>query len=393
MTRFGTRGTLQRMRLRRLRPSALDALVVLVGVWQQVQLWTSPDPGPEWVVVPLSLAATVALLARERFPLAARVGVFAALGLWAVVAPHDRPSSASYFLGAMLAFWVAGFAPSRTAAGAGWVAGIAVMAYGESVFPGGGAGEFLFTALIQTGVWAAGFALRGRSRHARTLEADLAVERERREERARHAVVEERARIARELHDVIAHNLSVAIIQLTAADRELPSEPTPTRLAGHVAAAEASCRQALAEMRLLVGVLRPGEQPPALEPSPRLSAAGALFDAVREAGVSLEVEVEGEPVDAPAHVEVAAYRILQEALTNALKHGGGTPTRVGLRYQQDEIEIGVVNQGVGATNGDGGGRGLVGMRERVALYGGTLVTGPDADGFRVHATIPLGPHA
>ncbi len=168
-------------------------------------IWTTAASGDRRVIVPLSLAFAVALLLRDRFPVAARVGAFAALGLWAGFAPHDHGSSASYFVGSMLAFWIAGFTTDWRAAAAGLASGLLLVAYDESVLPGGGFGDFLFSAVILTGVWVAASALAHRGRHARTLQLDLAAAQAEREERARQAVTAERTRIARELHDVIAH--------------------------------------------------------------------------------------------------------------------------------------------------------------------------------------------
>ena len=380
-------------RVRSPKPRLLDGVIVAVAVWQQVQIWTGAHSGNRVAAVLLELAFAAALLLRERAPAGSRVGAFVALGAWAGFTPHDHGSSSSFFVGSMLAFWIAGFAPDWRPALAGWSAGILLMAYAESVFPGGGFGEFLFTALIQTGVWTGAFVLAHRTRHARVLEADLVAEREEREERARRAVADERMRIARELHDVIAHNLTVAIIQMTAARGEIAAQDSNGSLARHLTSADSSCRQALAEMRRLLGVLRPDEGEPALTPVPGLAAVSDLVDAVRDAGLPLEATVRGTPHQMTDGIDLTAYRIVQEALTNALKHSGGAPTTLVLHYHQDRIEIEVVNaeRALSLGNGEGeGGRGLVGMRERALLYGGTFDAGPNAaGGFRLAATLPL----
>lgn len=378
------------MRVRSRKPRLLDGLIAVVAAWQQVQIWTTAHPGNRLALVPLELAFVAALLLRDRFPTGSRVGAFVALGAWAGFTPHGHSSSASFFVGAMLAFWIAGFTPDWRPALAGWSAGMPLMAYAESVFPGGSFGEFLFTALIQTGVWAGAFVLARRTRHAQVLEVDLVAAREEREERARRAVADERMRIARELHDVIAHNLTVAIIQMTAARGEIAAPDSHPSLARHLESADNSCRQALAEMRRLLGVLRPHDGKPGLAPVPGLASVSDLVDAVRNAGLPVEITVQGTPHQTTDGVDLAAYRIVQEALTNALKHSGGTPTTLMLHYQQDAIEIEVVNAGrLQPTDNGEGGRGLVGMRDRALLYGGTLDAGPNADGFRVAATLPL----
>ncbi len=346
------------------------------------------------MIVPLELAFATALLLRDRFAIAARVGAFAALGLWVGFAPHDHGSSASFFVGSMLAFWIAGLTTDRRAAAAGWASGMLLVAYAESVFPGGGFGEFLFTAVIQSGVWVAALALAHRGRHAHALQVDLAAAQADREERARHAVAIERARIARELHDVIAHNLSVAIIQLTALLPDIDERDST--------GAESGTSRARSRGRLSAGPCR--DAPTARRAANRRGRAGAGTRtrarlAVRArrprpglAGLELDVAIDGTTKQPPAGVDLAAYRIIQEALTNALKHGHGSPARLALHYRADEIEIEVVNEGGGATtNGDGSGRGLVGMRERVTLYGGTLEAAPRCGGYRVAARLPLDP--
>jgi signal transduction histidine kinase len=379
------------MRTRLSRFRWLDVAVVLVGVWQQAQIWSSPRAGPRVAIVPIEVAFVAALLLRDRFPLLARVGSFVSLGLWAGFLPHDRSSSASFFVGSMLAFWIAGLAAEWRPALAGWSAGILLVAYAESVFLGGGFGEFLFTMLVQTGVWIAAFVLAHRTRDARVLAADLARARVEREERTRSAVADERTRIARELHDVIAHNLTVAIIQLTAARGELAPADSAATLAAHLDSADGACRRALEEMRRLLGVLRTERDEPTLQPAPSLASLARLVDSVRAAGLSVDLTVEGTPPVADEGVALAAYRIVQEALTNALKHGDREQTRLTMRYEPRFIDIEVVNTGKGHQGPDAEpGRGLIGIRERVALYGGSVEAGPlAAGGFRVAATLPV----
>ena len=352
-----------------------------------------PPPGTDRVVVPLSLAFAAALLLRDRFPVGARVGAFAALGLWAGFAPHDHGSSASYFVGSMLAFWIAGFTTDWRAAVAGLASGLLLIAYDESVLPGGSFGDFLFSAVVLTGVWVAASALAHRGRHARALQLDLAAAQAEREERAEQAVTAERTRIARELHDVIAHNLSVAIIQLTAALPDLHEEGEAITRMGR--AAETACRQALDEMRRLLGVLRTdgggGRARAVTFPRPRLRRRSRRHK--REPpGSTWSSSIDGTPAAPPPGIDLAAYRIIQEALTNALKHGSGT-ANLSLHYRRDMIEIEAVNERRdGDTDSDGSGRGLVGMRERAVLYGGSLDAGPDANGgYRVAACLPLEP--
>jgi signal transduction histidine kinase len=220
----------------------------------------------------------------------------------------------------------------------------------------------------------------------RDRRADIA-ERER-ELVAREAVVEERARIARELHDAIAHNVSMMVVQAGAERRVLPKGDSSTR--DVLETVEEIGRNALTEMRRLVGMLRTDEDDP-LAPQPGLGDLSTLVGQVREAGLPVELRVEGERRELPVGLELSAYRIVQEALTNALKHAGDARATVRVRYTEDSLELEVVDDGAGATTRvASGGHGLVGMRERVALYGGRFEAGRRASGgFTVRVLLPI----
>jgi len=219
------------------------------------------------------------------------------------------------------------------------------------------------------------------------------------EERSRLAVADERSRIARELHDVVAHTLSVIVLQAGAGRRIAPGQP---ERAGRVLAAiEALGREALADMRRLVGILRAdGEAGGETEPQPSLARLGELADRVRSAGLAVDVRTEGEPRPLPPGVDLSAYRIVQEALTNALRHAGAARADVVVRYGEAGIEVEVMDDGRGPAGNGGGpagngagaaaaGHGLVGMRERVAMFGGELDVGArEGGGFRVWARLP-----
>jgi signal transduction histidine kinase len=204
---------------------------------------------------------------------------------------------------------------------------------------------------------------------------------------AREAVVEERARIARELHDAIAHNVSMMVVQAGAERRVLDDGQSSTREV--LETVEQIGRGALTEMRRLVGMLRGGEDDP-LAPQPGLDDLPRLVTQVREAGLPVELEVEGEPRELPVGLELSAYRIVQEALTNALKHAGDARARVRVRYGADSLELEIVDDGAGSpARAAGGGHGLVGMRERVALYGGRFEAARrPTGGFSVRVLLP-----
>lgn len=241
--------------------------------------------------------------------------------------------------------------------------------------------------------WVLGDSMRYRRAYYTNLEERAArLERER-DAQARIAAVAERARIARELHDVIAHNVSVMVVQADGASYALASDPVRAREA--LAAISATGRQALGEMRRLLGVLRreEGGTTQARAPQPGIGELGELLDQARTAGLPVSFTVEGVPQPLPGGTALAAYRIVQESLTNTRKHAGPVASAsVVLRYSPDTLVLTISDDGRGAAAPDGAGHGLTGMRERVALYGGSVAAGPrPAGGFEVVATLPLAP--
>ena len=247
--------------------------------------------------------------------------------------------------------------------------------------------SFLFSGgLIVATPW-----LVGRSNRSRALRVEL-LEREQ-HQRERVAVGEERARIARELHDVVAHSVGVMVVQAQGAGRILDRDPERAREA--LAAIEQTGRSALEEMRRSLGVLRAQDDDAPLGPQPGIDALGALVEQARAGGLTVELVTEGEPAPLPAGVDRSAYRIVQEALTNTAKHAGPVHARVAVRYADNELQLEIADDGAGRrpANGapDGGGHGLVGMHERVALYGGELHAGHRPEGgFVVRASLPIG---
>jgi signal transduction histidine kinase len=229
----------------------------------------------------------------------------------------------------------------------------------------------------------------GTAMQLRHAQARNALARADRLEAERERVLEEeRARIARELHDVIAHSVSVMIVQAGAARLTLNGEAGQATEA--LLSVERAGRQALDEMRRLLGMLRQGHGEPQLTPQPGLGDVERLVEQVRAAGLDVRVEVEGAPVPLAPGVDLSAYRIVQEALTNTLKHAHARSARLRLRYEGDAVAIEVLDDGRGGTPG-GTGHGIVGMRERVELYRGTFeADAPSGGGFRVHARLPVG---
>ncbi len=250
--------------------------------------------------------------------------------------------------------------------------------------------------VIVLSMWLIGNAIRSRQLRADAFE-DKATRLEREQEQAtRAAIAAEHARIARELHDVVAHNVSVMVVQAGAARHVLRTSPEQAGEALH--AVEASGRAAMAELRHLLGLLSSDDEGIALTPQPGVEQLGSLVQRVRDAGLPVELHVEGRPRPLPAGLDLAAYRIVQEALTNALKYAELARTVVILDYREDELKLEILDDGpacggsaAGSASGDEtAGRGLIGMRERVALYGGTLEAGPRLErGYAVRAWLPL----
>jgi len=201
-------------------------------------------------------------------------------------------------------------------------------------------------------------------------------------------VVDERARIARELHDVVGHSVSVMTVQASAVRRLL--DPDQEKVNGALLVVEETGREALAEMRRMVGVLRHPEEAPALAPQPSLEQLQRLVEHAREAGLPVELRIEGEPIQLPAGIDLTAYRLVQEGLTNALKHARAKQAEVMVRYSGGHVELTVTDDGPGGGDGEKGGHGLVGMRERVSVYGGELEAGPRVGGgYRLRAKLPI----
>jgi signal transduction histidine kinase len=305
-------------------------------------------------------------------------------------------SSAS--LGVFAAFYtVAAYEPRRRAAWAAAItaAGIFIsfMGYAAVKSISDAISALSSTYLFFGLAWVIGDNIRVRRAYTAQLELRAGQLEREREEKADQAVAQERARIARELHDVVAHHVSVMVVQAAGARRVLDKDPALAR--GALEAVESAGRTALAEMRRMLEVLRTEEA--GVGPQPGLADLGRLVAQVREAGLPVELKIEGADRSLPAGMDLAAYRIVQEALTNSVKHAGRATATVAVRYEPDGFDIEVIDDGRGAAapllaDAVEGGHGLIGMRERVALYEGTLETGPVfPGGYRVHAHFPLDP--
>lgn len=357
-------------RLQRLADYAIPSGVAIVLVLSMLDVEVRREDLPSALVV-LGLALSIAQGAalrwrRERPELVMAIALFGGLGIL-VLAPEVVLPLAGFFA----VFSLAATRPPRVSL----VGLAALLALTAGNFATATVEDTTFAMAVAGGSWALGEAARTRR---------LAIQQE-----ARRAVAEEQARIARELHDVIAHSVSVIVVQAGAAGDVFDERPDQARSA--LASIERAGRETLAELRGLLSAVRPGAAEDRTHPQPGLDRVDELAAPLREAGLEVEIRREGDASAIPAGVELAAYRIVQEALTNTLRHGRATRAEVTLRHDADAVELEVRDNGRGAAaNGDGGGHGLVGMRERASMYGGTFEAGQAAGGgYRVHARLPL----
>jgi signal transduction histidine kinase len=371
-------------RIRRLPRWAGDSLLaLLLAVPTSTAAFADPGEGlrePAWLVLPLLALSVLPLAARRYRPLSVfGVTLGAALVLELLEGTFQAQAS-------IVALYTIAAHSGRRAAK--WAAVATVAAIAVMLLNGPRSELIAGVAVlaIYAAAWALGDNVRTRRAYLRGLEEKAErLERER-IENVRRATAEEQARISRELHDVLAHSVSVMVVQAAAAGDVFDANPARAREA--LASVEATGRAALAELRRLLGNVRHGDV--AYAPQPGLAALDALAEHVRAAGVDVEVQVEGASAPLAAGLDLAAYRIVQEALTNTLKHAGATRATVTVRHRDARVEVEVVDDGVGVTRGDGTGHGIIGMRERASLYGGELRAEPRLEGgFRVFATLPL----
>jgi signal transduction histidine kinase len=393
-------GTSRRPRLRdTLRDDRVtdvgDAVVALVlaGTSLATVLAGVPAFGhPDGLAVALALCSTLPVAVRRRWPIpVAAVLLFANGAELAAAAPHQGA------LQPYIALVLAGYSVGSRAEGRFSIvlpAALAVLAmpvFALALADHQSLGNEVTSYIWLVAAWGVGRVVRGMRRQTRELEAANAELAEHREIAAAAAVAVERGRIALEIHDVIAHNVSMIVVQAGAAARVLGSDDPRVRSALETIADTG--RQTVDEMRSLLGILRADDGEEERAPQPGLADLGSLADRLRESGISVDWRVEGDPLQLPRALDLSAYRIVQEALTNALRHARGARAEVIVRYGERVLGLDICDAG-GARNGASvgattGGHGIVGMRERAALFGGELTAVPTADGFRVTATLPL----
>lgn len=375
----------------------LDVLVVVAAVWSAVGTGLRTDPYQldgvgEWLEVAAIAAIILVLLLRRRFPFGAPAALWLTSSAFSFVDGRMITSQPGLFASGLGAAVLLGNQRNSLQARVGLVivaGGAAIVVYNE---PGHDAGDFLFTPVMFVIGWLGGYALRERTERTEAAEERASRAERDREAAARVAVAEERARIARELHDVVAHAVSVMVLQVGAVRHRMPEADVENRQAlGNV---EQAGRSALAEMRRLLGAMRRDDEEVEYVPHPGLADLPGLLDDVRAAGLAVGLQVHGEPVELPPGLDLSAYRIVQEGLTNALKHAHANRADVEVRYGARELCVEVRDDGRGRSSPIGVGHGLVGIGERVKIYGGDMSTGRSADGgFVLRARLPLGPPA
>ena len=381
-----------RARLKAMDPVRLDLLIALVFAAEACLELVLIGSVPGISVAALSYAGVAfALAVRRRWPLASLVLGLAFLLIAQPLSREINDNVYSLFLAILFLLFSFGL---NEPDGRRLVVGLVITFVAQATstvidsYPSTVADLIIGGLIISLGPILLARVLRNRSRLNATLREKAERLRRERTEQAELAAVEERTRIAGELHDVVAHAMSAMVVQAGGARRLAAKDPERARHA--FAAVEETGREALTDIRRLLGVLRREDEEIALAPQPSLRYLDALAAQVREAGLPVDLSVEGEPTELPPGVDLSAYRIVQEALTNALKHAGPATARVVVRYRENDLELEIADTGAGASTSDGEGHGLAGMRERVSLYGGKIETGPrDGGGFAVRARLPL----
>jgi signal transduction histidine kinase len=369
-------------------------LIVLAAVVLASALGSS-DVRDQLASAALSAVALLVFLGRRRAPLAVSLLAFAALAVGVALPVDITPAQ---FFGLLAAFGLVGAVNSLRDAVLGWLAGALMLAYAMTHQPAGSrVGDFLLSLAFCTTVWGGGVVLARRSRHLAAAQDRARRAEESRAAHAEAAIVDERARIAGELHDIVSHGLSVVIVQTVAARQSL-ADAEPGAADRRLAAVENTARDALADMRRMLGLLQVGPDGERPDPSPGLGQLPQLAERARAAGLDVTVTGADRLPGLTPGLDLTAYRTIQEGLTNALRHAPGSAVCVRFDVVDAVLEVSVrntVGEAVAGENtGAGAGRGLIGLRHRAELYGGRCEAGPMPDGgFEVRLRLPLSPES
>jgi signal transduction histidine kinase len=341
-----------------------------------------------WFAIPALTVLMLPLFTRRWFPFGAPAAYWILAAALSFVDGLLIPSIESLFLVGLASAALLGNLRDARQAWTGLVivlGGITAVVYN---IPSHTTAELILIPVEFGITWAVGFALRARSEQAEAAETRAERAEREREAVARLAVAEERARIARELHDVVAHAVSVMVLQVGAVRHKLPDAMADDRDA--LKGVERAGRTALTEMRRLLAAMRLDGDEAQLGPQPGLDRLDSLLEEVGRAGLPVQLHVDGDPIPLPRGIELSAYRIVQEGLTNALKHAHASDADVTVRYRADEVEIEIRDNGLGSATSDGLGHGLVGVRERVKIYGGEMSAGTaTGGGFVLSTRLPI----
>jgi signal transduction histidine kinase len=374
------------------RTYVVDVLIALLLIAAMLEVLVgrdSPDAPHTtlWFVLPAIAILVLPIIARRWFPFAPAAHWLLAAGIsfvdWRLI-----PFAISIFVVGLVAAFLLGNLRDPVQAGIGLalvIGGPATVVY---KIPGHTTAMLIFIPLEFTIAWVGGFALRERVEQAEAAEVRASLAERERDAAARIAVAEERVRIARELHDIVAHAVSVMVLQVGAVRHKLPDALAEDSDA--LRGVEQVGRTALAEMRGLLAAMRRDGEEAELIPQPGLDGLDALLEEIGRAGLPVQLHVDGEPAALPRGIDLSAYRIVQEGLTNALKHARASNAEVTVRYRPDELQIEVRDNGEGSSTSNGLGHGLIGVRERVKIYGGQMSAGSaNGSGFILSTRLPL----
>jgi signal transduction histidine kinase len=384
--------------VREADPRVIDVLVALVltiaALAQVFGRWGQPTPfrQDDALGTTLVLLQTLPLAVRRRWPMGVLVIISVAVGTHSALG--YQIVQAGTFSSLIALYGAASLTDNRRALLAAAISAAAVAFFFATNRGAWSLPNVASTAATWAVAWLAGTFVRMRGEQADAAGARAASLERDQEARAREAVADERARMARELHDIVGHSLNVVVIQAAGARRVFDARPEVARDA--LASIESTGREALSEMERMLGVLRAADaHDGAPGPQPGLGQVDSLAAHVSEAGIPVQIIVEGDRRDVPASVDLSAYRIVQESLTNCLKHSGASRATVTVRYRPEDLEVEVVDNGKGSSgkraHAGRGGRGQLGMRERVVLFGGEISMGPrpSTGGYAVRARLPF----
>jgi signal transduction histidine kinase len=369
----------------------MDAFLVLLVCLQLLELWLARPQQHTVAGVLLTAMTTATLLLRHRAPVAATLLCLAAHATLVQLQPSGLSTT---FFALLVALAVIGGLPT-TAAVAGLVGAVGVAAEGAwlDVY-GGGIADFAMSTAVLGAAWVLGWMLARRDHSIQEARARAAEAEQEQRRAAEEAVALERARVTRELHDVVAHGLTVLVVQTVAAQEDIQHGAAPETVLSRLSATEQVARQSLGELRMLLGMLHEVDSGPAPEPEGGLAGVTALVDQLRGTGLRVRLDVTGTPTDLGPGLDLTVYRVVQESLTNVVKHGAGGEATVSLSFDGDRVGVTVLSDlpAAARSRAPGAGRGLAGLRERTAMYGGEFDAGPDGGRFRVRCSLPVQPH-